>query len=82
MKKKYFLNANIYGADIDRDILRNEDRIKTYYVDQTDPKAIDELFKNIGDIKFDIILDDGGHTNLDQIITTVNTVQNINDGGV
>ena len=30
----------------------------------------------------DAILDDGGHTNLDQIMTTVNTVQYINDGGI
>ena len=30
----------------------------------------------------DIILDDGGHTNLDQIITTVKCVDKINDGGV
>ena len=28
--RDYFLNANIYGADIDKNILKNEDRIKTY----------------------------------------------------
>ena len=30
----------------------------------------------------DIILDDGGHTNLDQIITTVNVLDKINDNGL
>jgi hypothetical protein len=59
--RDYFLNANIYGADIDRKILKNEDRIKTYYVDQTNPNSILELFKKIGDINFDIIIDDGLH---------------------
>jgi SAM-dependent methyltransferase len=59
--RDYFLNANIYGADIDRKILKDEDRIKTYYVDQTNPSSILELFKNIGDISFDIIIDDGLH---------------------
>lgn len=59
--RDYFLNAYIYGADIDRKILKNEDRIKTYYVDQTNPNSILELFKNIGDISFDIIIDDGLH---------------------
>ena len=59
--RDYFVNANIYGADIDKNILKNEDRIKTYYVDQTDPSAINDLFKNIGNVKFDVILDDGLH---------------------
>ncbi len=59
--RDYFLNANIYGADIDRDILRNEDRIKTYYVDQTNPDTINEMFKVIGVNNFDIILEDGLH---------------------
>jgi SAM-dependent methyltransferase len=59
--RDYFVNANIYGADIDRKILKDEDRIKTYYVDQTNPSSILELFKNIGDISFDIIIDDGLH---------------------
>ena len=59
--RDYFINANIYGADIDRNILKNEDRINTYYVDQTDPDSINELFISMGNIKFDVILDDGLH---------------------
>ena len=45
--ERFFENANIYGADIDRDILKNEKRIKTFYVDQTDPEKIQTMFKNI-----------------------------------
>ena len=59
--RDYFKNANIYGADIDKNILKNESRIKTFYVDQTDPNTIDEMFKNIGVSNFDIILEDGLH---------------------
>jgi len=59
--RDYFKNANIYGADIDKNILKNEDRIETFYVDQTDPITIKEMFKNIGEKKFDIILEDGLH---------------------
>ena len=59
--RDYFKNANIYGADIDKNILKNEDRIETFYVDQTDPITIKEMFKNIGKKKFDIILEDGLH---------------------
>ena len=59
--KDFFKNANIFGADIDKNILKNEDRIKTFYVDQTDPKSIKEMFEKIGIKKFDIILEDGLH---------------------
>ena len=59
--RDYFPNANVYGADIDKEILKNEDKIKTYYVDQTSVISISELFKNIGIVNFDIIIDDGLH---------------------
>ena len=59
--RDFFVNANIYGADIDKNILKNEDRIKTFYVDQTNPSTISELFNNIGVNNFDIILEDGLH---------------------
>jgi len=59
--RDYFPNANVYGADIDKEILKNEDKIKTYYVDQTSIVSISELFKNIGIVNFDIIIDDGLH---------------------
>ena len=59
--RDYFKNANIYGADIDKNILKNEEGIKTFYVDQTDPTTIKEMFRDIGISKFDIILEDGLH---------------------
>jgi len=59
--RDFFVNANIYGADIDKNILKNEDRIKTFYVDQTNPSTISELFNNMGVNNFDIILEDGLH---------------------
>ena len=40
---RYFLNATIYGADVDKKILKNEEKIKTYYVDQTDKNSINEM---------------------------------------
>ena len=59
--RDYFKNAQIYGADIDKSILTNEERIKTFFVDQTNPESIKKLFNSIGDLKFDIILEDGLH---------------------
>ncbi len=63
--REYFPNAIIYGADIDARILFQEERIKTFYVDQTDRKSIQKLWNEIqkdGPIEFDLIVDDGLHT--------------------
>ena len=38
--ERLFPNAQIYGADIDKNILKDEERIKTFYVDQTDQKLL------------------------------------------
>ena len=59
--RDYFWNAQIYGADIDDRILFEEDRIKTYHVDQTDPESIRAMWDQIGESEFDVILDDGLH---------------------
>lgn len=62
--EKFFPNSNIYGADIDREILFQSGRIHTFYCDQTDPKAIHDLWNNdtLKNIDLDIIIDDGLHT--------------------
>ena len=61
--KDYFVNAQIYGADVDKNILfNNEDRIHTYYVDQLNTNSIKEMWNNIKKNDFDIIIDDGLHT--------------------
>lgn len=60
--KDFFPNSCIYGADIDKNILFTEDRIKTYYCDQTDSSTIHKMWNDM-DIPqtFDIIVDDGLH---------------------
>lgn len=60
--EKYFPNAEIYGLDIDRSILFQENRIKTFYVDQTNETSIQQFWNQIGKESFDLIIDDGLHT--------------------
>ena len=60
--RDFFFNAEIFGADIDKNVLINENRIKTFYVDQTKKESIEEMWKNISHNDFDIIIDDGLHT--------------------
>ena len=59
--RDYFFNALIYGGDIDKNILFEEDRIKTFYVDQLDVTSIKSMWDNIRVNNFDIIIDDGLH---------------------
>ena len=60
--REYFPRAEIFGGDIDRRILFLEDRIYTFYVDQLDPQAINDMWSAIGPRQFDIIVDDGVHS--------------------
>jgi len=80
--RDYFKNANIYGADIDKDILKNEERIKTFYVDQTNPHSIEEMFRNIGVSKFDIILEDGLHEYNANICFFENSIKHLAADGI
>ena len=80
--REYFVNANIYGADIDKNILKDEERIKTFYVDQTNPETISALFKQIGLDTFDIILEDGLHEFNANICFFENAIDYLDDNGV
>jgi hypothetical protein len=55
-------NAQVFGADIDRRVLFEEDRIHTYYVDQTHLSSFHELSANLPDRLFDLVIDDGLHS--------------------
>ena len=60
--REFFENSEIYGADIDKRILFNTDRIKSFYCDQTNPRIINEMWNNEELQKpFDIIIEDGLH---------------------
>ncbi len=58
--REYLPGALVYGADVDRRILFEEDRIKTFHVDQTDVETIAELGRMIPG-ELDLIIDDGLH---------------------
>jgi hypothetical protein len=60
---EFFINSEIFGADIDKEILFKTDRINTFYCDQTNPNSIKELWKQPElNEDFDIIVEDGLHT--------------------
>ena len=59
--KEFFFNAKIYGADIDENTLFQENRIKTYIVNQFSQKSIKGMWQKINLKDFDLIIDDGCH---------------------
>jgi SAM-dependent methyltransferase len=59
--RDFLPRAKVFGADVDRRVLFEEDRIKTYFVDQTDLRTFDDLGQEVGR-DFDLIIDDGLHT--------------------
>ena len=52
----------VWGADIDKDVLFEEEKIKTGFMDQLSPETIQSFFNTVGDVKFDVMIDDGLHT--------------------
>jgi hypothetical protein len=76
--QKYFTNAEFYGIDI-QNIAHHKDGYK-YIIE--DINNTDNILKIIGDIKFDVIIDDGSHKLNDQIHALNTLYPLLNDGGL
>jgi hypothetical protein len=80
--RDYFPNAQIYGADIDREVLFEEERISTFYVDQLSESAITQMWSQIPNLNFDLIIDDGLHTFEAGVTFYENSIAKLKDSGV
>jgi hypothetical protein len=80
--RDYFPNAKVVGADIDRDILFEDDRICTHYVDQRNPDSIRKLWSSVGVESFEIMVDDGLHLYEAGICLFENSIQMLGRNGV
>ena len=80
--RDYFKNAEIFGADIDKETLFDEDRITTSYVDQSNPKSILEMFNKFKVKEYDIIIDDGCHRFDETIIFFNNAINKLSNKGI
>ena len=78
-----FPHGRVYGADIDRGILFQEDRIKTFYCDQLDRSSIRELWAQ-PDLQggMDIIIEDGLHTLEANICFLEESLDQLRPGGI
>jgi hypothetical protein len=80
--KEYFINSKIFSADIDNNYLYNDEQITSYYVDQENKESIQQLWKNMENIKFDLIIDNGLDTYTSNYLFYVNSIQNLNTYGI
>jgi hypothetical protein len=80
--REYFPQAQIYGADIDGDILFTEDRIQTFWADQRDPKAIRALWHQLDGVSFDVMIDDGLHEAPANICFFMESFYKLKSGGI
>jgi hypothetical protein len=82
MWKEYFgKDARIIGVDLHPNAKELEKHgFEIYIGSQSDKNFWRNFYSKVG--KIDILLDDGGHVNDQQIITLTESVNNINDGGI
>ena len=74
-------DARIIGIDLDPNAKKLEKYgFEIFIGDQASTDFWENFFEQIGNV--DVILDDGGHTNETQILTTYNTIKFINNGGI
>jgi hypothetical protein len=73
--------ARIIGIDLNPEAKRWEaDGFEIHIGNQAEPQFWREFFSVIGDV--DVVLDDGGHTNAQQVITAYEVIPHIKDGGL
>lgn len=79
--RDYFPNAQVYGADVDRRVLFDEERIRTFFVDQCDPATFDALWAALPGVALDFFLDDGLHTLDAARVTLAQAIGKVKPGG-
>lgn len=60
--REFFRKANIFGADVDKRILFESERIKTAYVDQLKPETFNQMHIDLGKPSLDLFIEDGLHS--------------------
>jgi len=79
MLRDFFPNATIYAIDVLPERIFQSERIKTYLCNATEETDLNNLLKGIN---FDIILDDGGHNNIDQQLSLSYLFKYLKHGGM
>lgn len=74
-------NARIIGVDLNPECKYFEKYgFEIFTLNQSNPHEWTEFYKQIG--KVDVVIEDGGHTNKQQITTLIQSLEYIRDGGI
>ena len=73
--------VQVVGADIDSRILFKEERITTYQVDQMNQVSWDNFNANISKHSFNLIIDDGLHAPMANLLTVKNLLPKLSPNG-
>lgn len=74
-------NARIIGLDLNPDAMEWQNHgFEIHIGDQGSEDFWEDFFRKIGPV--DVLIDDGGHTNLQQVVTAHHAIQHIRDGGI
>ncbi len=76
--KEYFQKGNIFGVDLDYKPQINEDRI---FAIQADQSNVDDL-NRLAQVPYDIIVEDGSHRGVDQLLTFKHLFPAVKPGGL
>ena len=80
--RDYFHNALVIGTDIDVNTLFQEERIKTFFIDQTNDLVIERFWAECGEDNFDLMVDDGLHTASAGKTLFINSIDKLSNSGL
>ena len=79
---EFFPNSYIFGADIDKNILFNTEKINTFFCDQTNHQIIKNMWNDPKLSEgFDIIIDDGLHSFQANVCFFENSIDKLKQNG-
>ena len=79
--RDFFPNATVYAVDILEDVMFEDDRIKTYVVDQSSTDSLKSFIDEVK-VEFDFIIDDGSHNVAHQITSIHELSKSLKTGGL
>lgn len=79
MWRDFFPNAQVYGVDISKESMFEEDRITTFLMDTRSEEDMTRLIKTIGS-DIDLVVDDGPHDSTSQINTARMLLPQLKEG--
>jgi trans-aconitate methyltransferase len=79
--RDYFPNAQVYGIDMQWDCMFSEERIQTFQLDSSNPLEVAEWKRQNPDLFFDVLIEDGSHSDVTQLRSLAQWWDRVTPGG-